>query len=237
MLIIAHRGARSTHPENTLTAIQAAMDMGCKAIEIDIHEHDGQFWVIHDRWLNRTTDHIGKLHWLSAEKLKQVIVEKTETLPTLLDVLKLVKGKCALNIEIKGIQRFDLLYHHLQFAIEHCQFDNQQLILSSFNHDWLHTIKQEQPHYLIGALSASKGTDKSSFAANLGAISLNLDIDVVDEDYVQHAKSLGLAVYVYTVNRAEEWQWLNEMGVDGVFCDCPSEAIALYPQPDTFHWS
>ncbi|MFH0255932.1 glycerophosphodiester phosphodiesterase [Vibrio rumoiensis] len=236
MLIIAHRGARSTHPENTLTAIQAAMDMGCKAIEIDVHEHDGQFWVIHDKWLNRTTDHIGKLHWMSSEKLKKVIVEKTEPLPTLLDVLKLVKGQCALNIELKGVQHLDLLYLHLQFATKQCQFGINQLIISSFNHDWLHQIKQDQPQWLIGALTASKGIDKSSFAKSLGASSINLDIDVVDEDYVQHAKSLGLQVYVYTVNRLEDWQWLDEIGVDGVFCDCPSDAMALYPQPTTFHW-
>lgn len=236
MLIIAHRGARSTHPENTLTAIQAAMDMGTKAIEIDVHEHDGQFWVIHDKWLNRTTDHIGKLHWMSSDKLKKVMVEKTEPLPTLLDVLKLVNGQCALNIELKGVEHLELLYLHLQFATDQCQFDSNQLIISSFNHSWLQQIKHDQPQWLIGALTASKGTDKAAFAKNLGATSLNLDIDVVDDDYVQHAKSLGLQVYVYTVNRQEDWQWLDEMGVDGVFCDCPAEAIKHYPQADGFSW-
>ena len=236
MLIIAHRGARSTHPENTLVAIQAAMDMGAKAIEIDVHEHDGQFWVIHDKWLNRTTDHIGKLHWMSSDKLKKVIVGKVEPLPTLLDVLKKINGQCALNIELKSVQHLDLFYQHLQFAVEQCQFKHEQLAVSSFNHDWLQQIKRDQPQWLIGALTASKGLDKSSFAKSLGATSLNLDIDIVDQDYVQHAKSLGLSVYVYTVNRPEEWQWLAEMGVDGVFCDCPAEAIALYPQPTAFRW-
>lgn len=237
MIIIAHRGARSTHPENTLSAIQAAMDMGTKAIEIDVHEHDGQFWVIHDKWLNRTTDHIGKLHWLSSEKLKRVKVGKTESIPTLVEVLKLINGKCALNIEVKGIQHFDLLYHHLNFAVEQCQFQPEQLIVSSFNHNWLEQIKQEQPQWLIGALSASKGKDKATFAEQLGAVSINLDLDVIDEDYVQHAKSLGLSVFVYTVNQPEDWQWLDEMGVDGVFCDCPAEAMKAYPQPASFVWN
>ncbi|MFV0574287.1 glycerophosphodiester phosphodiesterase [Shewanella sp.] len=237
MIVIAHRGARSTHPENTLSAIQAAMDMGTKAIEIDVHEHDGQFWVIHDKWLNRTTDHIGKLHWLSSEKLKRVKVGKTESIPTLVEVLKLINGQCALNIEVKGIQHFDLLYHHLNFAVEQCQFKPEQLIVSSFNHNWLEQIKQEQPQWLIGALSASKGKDKATFAEQLGAVSINLDLDVIDEDYVQHAKSLGLSVFVYTVNQPEDWQWLDEMGVDGVFCDCPAEAMKIYPQPASFIWN
>ncbi|OEF22750.1 glycerophosphodiester phosphodiesterase [Vibrio rumoiensis] len=236
MLIIAHRGARSTHPENTLIAIQAAIDMGVQAIEIDVHEHDGQFWVIHDKWLNRTTDHIGKLHWLSAEKLKQVKIAKTENIPTLIEVLKLVDGQCALNIELKGISHHDLLYQHLNFALENCHFQLEQLIVSSFNHDWLKQLKEEQSQWLIGALSASKGTDKASFANKIGATSINLDLDVIDEEYVQHAKQLGLAVYVYTVNQPEDWQWLNEIGVDGVFCDCPAKAIEHYPQPTQFMW-
>lgn len=236
MLIIAHRGARSTHPENTLSAIQAALDIGCQAIEIDVHEHDGQFWVIHDKWLNRTTDHIGKLHWLSSEKLKKVKVAKTESIPTLIEVLQLIDGKCALNIEVKGIQHFDLLYHHLDFALAQCNFRLGQLVISSFNHDWLKQIKDEQPKWILGALTASKGIDKAAFAAQLGAISINLDLDIIDEDYVQHAKELGLSVFVYTVNQPEDWQWLSDIGVDGVFCDCPANAIALYPQPSSFLW-
>lgn len=236
MLIIAHRGARSTHPENTLVAIQAAMDMGAKAIEIDVHEHDGQLWVFHDKWLNRTTDHIGKLSWLSAEKLKQVKIAKTETIPTLIEVLQQIDGQCALNIELKGIKSHDLLYQHLHFALETCHFQREQLIVSSFNHDWLKQLKEEQPQWLIGALSASKGVDKSLFAKTLGAISINLDLDIIDEDYVRHAKQLGLSVYVYTVNQPEDWQWLNDLGVDGVFCDCPAQAIEHYPQPSHFMW-
>ncbi len=236
MLIIAHRGARSTHPENTLSAIQAALDIGCQAIEIDVHEHDGQFWVIHDKWLNRTTDHIGKLHWLSSEKLKKVKIAKTESIPTLIEVLQLIDGKCALNIEVKGIQHFDLLYHHLDFALAQCHFRLGQLVISSFNHDWLKQIKDEQPQWILGALTASKGIDKAAFAAQLGAISINLDLDIIDEDYVQHAKELGLSVFVYTVNQPEDWKWLSDIGVNGVFCDCPANAIALYPQPSSFLW-
>lgn len=236
MLIIAHRGARSTHPENTLVAIQAAMDMGAKAIEIDIHEHDGQLWVIHDKWLNRTTDHIGKLNWLNSEKLKRVKVAKSETIPTLDEVLKLINGQCALNIEIKGIKNHQLLYQHLDLALAKCHFQLEQLVISSFNHAWLRQLKSEQPQWLIGALCASKGVDKAQFAKDLGATSINLDLDIVDQDYVEHAKQLGLSVYVYTVNHLEDWQWLDELGVDGVFCDCPATAIAHYPQPSPFFW-
>lgn len=56
MLVIAHRGARGELPENTLLAFESAIEGGARAIELDIHQHQGEFWVIHDKWVNRTTD-------------------------------------------------------------------------------------------------------------------------------------------------------------------------------------
>ena len=236
MIIIAHRGARATHPENTLSAFQAALDSGAPAIELDIHEHDGELWVIHDKWLNRTTNGIGLLKWFDRDSLSKLDAGNGEAIPTLKQVLALVKGQCALNIELKGISDLSLLYHHLDLATEQFQFSNHQLIVSSFNHDWLAEIQQTKPSVLIGALTSSKGLDKAEFAANLNAVSINISLDVMDEDYVKDAKQRGLSVYVYTVNQLEDWQWLNEIGVDGVFCDCPSNAIEHFPQPKEFHW-
>ncbi len=236
MLIIAHRGARATHPENTLAAIQAALDIGAQAIEIDIHEHDGQFWVIHDKWLNRTTNSIGRLNWYRSDKLNQIDAGQGEKIPTLTEVLQLIAGRCALNIEIKGINNFELLYQQLDFALNQCQFQPTQLMLSSFNHAWLQQIKQSQPQWLIGALTASKGIDKALFAKQLGAVSINLDLDVVDDEYIADAKQLGLAVFVYTVNQSEDWHWLATLGVDGIFCDDPAAAIKEFPQASSYFW-
>ncbi|MGB2078947.1 MAG: glycerophosphodiester phosphodiesterase [Vibrio sp.] len=241
MLIIAHRGARATHPENTLLAFQAALDSGAQAIELDVHEYDGEFWVIHDKWLNRTTDHVGMLRWLSREKLAKVDAGQGEKIPSLRDVFALLNGQCALNIEVKGIQNFELLYQHMHEACEHYGFSNEQLILSSFNHHWLAKIKQAQPHLLIGALTGSKNIHKAQCAEQLSAVSINVDLDVIDQDYVDDAKSRGLKVYVYTVNHPQDWQWLHQIGVDGIFCDCPLKAIDDFKsqgisQPNGFTW-
>ncbi len=236
MIIIAHRGARSSHPENTLSAFQAALESGASAIELDIHEHDGELWVIHDKWLNRTTNGTGQLKWFDYAHLKTLDAGAGEALPTLKEVLALLNGQCALNIEIKSIQNLSLLYEHLDMATKRYQFSNHQLIVSSFNHDWLADVKQAKPDVLIGALTSSKGINKAEFAKKLGAVSINICLDVIDEDYVKDAKQHGLSVYVYTVNQPEDWQWLNGIGVDGVFCDCPNEAITLFPQPSHFRW-
>jgi glycerophosphoryl diester phosphodiesterase len=53
--LIAHRGESADHPENTLSAITAALDAGADGVEFDLQfTGDGQPVVLHDRDLRRT---------------------------------------------------------------------------------------------------------------------------------------------------------------------------------------
>ncbi len=57
LLNIAHRGARSLAPENTLIAAQKGFDIGADAWELDVAmTADGEMVVIHDDTLTRTSD-------------------------------------------------------------------------------------------------------------------------------------------------------------------------------------
>ena len=236
MLIIAHRGARAVAPENTLAAIQSAIDSGAKAIEIDIHQHNGEFWVIHDKWLHRTTNGTGLLTEHSTKELRHLDAGNGESIPTLWQVLSLVSGQCALNIELKSIFDFSLLYQHLDDACQTLNFHLNQFIVSSFNHHWLQHIRDTHPKILIGALTGSKNVDNAAFAQRLNSTSINIDLDVIDKHYVDDAKQRGLKVFIYTVNQPRDWKWLAQLGVDGVFCDDPQTAIQYYPQPSHYHW-
>lgn len=55
--IIAHRGASSAAPENTLAAFRRAADEGAAWIECDVKlTADGRPIIFHDDTLDRTTD-------------------------------------------------------------------------------------------------------------------------------------------------------------------------------------
>lgn len=57
MLNIAHRGARSVAPENTIAAMEKAAQLGADAVEIDVQlSADGAVVVFHDDDLLRCTD-------------------------------------------------------------------------------------------------------------------------------------------------------------------------------------
>ena len=54
MLVIAHRGASGHAPENTLASFSRALDMGARAIELDVHQTlDHELVVAHDDDLRR----------------------------------------------------------------------------------------------------------------------------------------------------------------------------------------
>ncbi len=56
-LVIAHRGARSLAPENTLAAAEAAQLLGANLWEFDVATtRDGELILLHDETLARTTD-------------------------------------------------------------------------------------------------------------------------------------------------------------------------------------
>ncbi len=57
VLSIAHRGARSLAPENTLAAAEKALDTGAYAWEVDVQvSRDGHLVLTHDATLERVTD-------------------------------------------------------------------------------------------------------------------------------------------------------------------------------------
>ncbi len=56
-MIVAHRGARSVAPENTLAAARKALSCGARMWELDVRlSRDGHPVVVHDPTLDRTSD-------------------------------------------------------------------------------------------------------------------------------------------------------------------------------------
>lgn len=70
--IIAHRGSKGTHPENTIESITEAVRVGSDGIEIDVHlSLDQELIVIHDETIDRTTNGKGRVQNLTLNQLKQ----------------------------------------------------------------------------------------------------------------------------------------------------------------------
>ncbi len=102
---IAHRAlhdASDGRPENSLPAVQAAIDAGY-GIEIDIQgSSDAQAMVFHDYDLTRLTRGDGAVRQQTTAALTQIpLCGSLGTIPTLFQVLDMVAGQTPVLIEIK----------------------------------------------------------------------------------------------------------------------------------------
>jgi len=124
--IVCHRGAKTFAPENTLSAIDLAIDLGFNIVEIDVRQtKDGVPVVMHDISVNRTTDGQGEIKKMNYADVCKLDAGSwfdsffaREPVPRLEDVLAHAKGRLEVYIEIKEaepkillelVQKFDML--------------------------------------------------------------------------------------------------------------------------------
>lgn len=224
MLIFAHRGASADAPENTLLAVQKALEQKADGIEIDVYQLGSELVVIHDQWVSRTTDGHGLLTDYSLQELQKLDAGHGQFVPTLWQVLDVVRGQCLVNIEVKGVQDVSLIIECINKAVNQLAFNYEQFSISSFDHHCLVRVKNLAPTIKIGALTASKPLTYAKFAEELQAYSVNADITFVDQAFVQDAKTRGLKIYVYTVDQTADLLRLEQWGVDAVFSNGPAKA-------------
>lgn len=225
MQIIAHRGASGLAPENTLKAIRLALTLGAQAIEIDVQRADGELWVFHDRRLERCTNGSGVLTAQSRAYLAGLDAGEGELIPTLWQVMEAIAGKAELHIELKGAQTADEVARLTRRAETELGFAPTQWVVSSFHHPELARFAALRPDIRLGALTATIPLTLAKFAAELGAWSLNCDLDFVDEALVMDAHRRGLKVLVYTVDHTADLTVLAAMGVDGIFTNRPDRFL------------
>lgn len=225
MQIIAHRGASGLAPENTLKAIRLALALGAGAIEIDVQRADGELWVFHDRRLERCTDGDGVLTAQSRAYLASLDAGEGEGIPALWQVMEAIAGQAELHIELKGAQTADEVARLTQRAEAELGFAPTQWVVSSFHHPELARFAALRPDIRLGALTSTIPLTLAKFAAELGAWSLNCDVDFVDQALVQDAHDRGLKVLVYTVDEPADQAMLAAIGVDGIFTNRPDRFL------------
>jgi len=108
--IVAHRGASKFAPENTIAAFLKAAEMGAHYAEMDVRQtKDGHFIIMHDRYVNRTTNGKGEVSEMKLEAIKKLDAGSWfgkefagEAVPTLREALQAIKGKILPDIDFKA---------------------------------------------------------------------------------------------------------------------------------------
>lgn len=230
IFVVAHRGASGTAPENTLASFRRAIASGVRMIEIDCHfTTDGRVAVFHD--LERVQQILGAdRSEFSFEELSRVdaggwFSEEFlgEKIPSLDEVLDLAKDKAFLNIEIKvnnldsDMQKIENL---TQLVISKKMED--QVLLSSFQHELILRIKHNHPSLHTGAIKIP-GDERlpSEIAKSTGCSAFICDIDEINREISDDAERNGIIVGVYSIDTADQLDYILKFKVQALATNFP----------------
>jgi glycerophosphoryl diester phosphodiesterase len=226
VLITGHRGASGLAPENTISAMQKAIEVGSDYSELDVQEtSDGVLILLHDSSLKRTTGiekNIWELDYASLDDLDAGSwfgpEFKGESIPTLEEVMDFVRGKMKLNIEMKVNSHEEMLAERVVKTIEKKDFISE-CIITSFDFESINKVRALNKKIQVGYLFSKIPEDVDVFAADVDLFSVNYKI--VDAEFVKKANANHKSVHVYTVNDPEEMKRLINIGVDNIITDRP----------------
>lgn len=233
--VIAHRGGRKWAPENTLAAFRLSLEAGVDGMEFDVQRcASGEIVVIHDDYVNRTTDGVGlvrdislaELHRLSAGEWFDTDFED-EKIPLLQEVLDLVDGKAVINIEVKNAPTSypDIEDDVLDLLKSYKHMD--KVIVSSFDHSLMVKFRKRDPDIQLAVLVDGLILDLPEYAKKFGAKFWHPCIGSLTDETIDEAHAAGLTIYPWTSNDQKEWTWAVEKGIDGLVTDDPAGLIAF----------
>ncbi|HJX91543.1 MAG TPA: glycerophosphodiester phosphodiesterase family protein [Pyrinomonadaceae bacterium] len=249
-LIIGHRGASAIAPENTLAAFHRALDSRADGIEFDVRlTRDAVPVVIHDDNLKRTGSRPDKVAELSYEEIHEVDVGSWfnqthpsnnsdfsgERIPSLEEVLKLFESNHAiLYLEMKSdpLQREQLAQaccDHLNRSpvknrvVVEC-FDLLSIAAVKAIDPSIRTAALFEPHLLTTPLLTS-GRRLVEQALTVEAEEIALHHRLASKGVVATAKTAGLKVVVWTVDRSDWIHRATSMGVSALITNDPGMMV------------
>jgi glycerophosphoryl diester phosphodiesterase len=226
----SHRGVNREIFQNTLPAIERAIQYGVESFETDVWlTKDNVLVVLHGGSKGNLAgyyDHSGYVTELTWEELSTFrTIEDNLPMPRLIDVMELTKDKIFMNLEIKD-DRVDLVFPEVVKLIENFDFFDQMAI-SSFHHAYYEKIvnyNKEKGKELIFGFLYNKNK-QSSFDYTKKGNTLNIYWTDATKEVCDKAHENGMAIQSWFSMGEEEntkiYKQLIENGVDVICTNVP----------------
>lgn len=226
---MAHRGFSPDGLENSMPAFRAAVGLGYRYLETDVHTTaDGVLLVFHDDSLDRVTDGHGRISELPARIVARARIGGVEHIPLFGELVQEFPG-VRLNLDVKDWNSVA----SLAAAIEKHRVHDRVLIASFSDRRRRAVLKR-----LTRPVAASAGVVSNALFTVLGPVlpapllkwvlrdiqALQVPasygaVRVVTAAFIRRAHRHGLQVHVWTINDPGEMHRLLDLGVDGIVTD------------------
>ena len=251
-VIIGHRGAAGSAPENTLAAFAKGLALGAEILESDIHAtRDGVPVLIHDPDVGRTTQGTARVEELNLDQLRELdagyrfstdegksFPERGQgvRIPTLEEAFEAFPD-AHFNLEIKANPA--KLVGRVIELVEKFGRSERTLLTAGENPIMLELRRERtrrDSRFAIGASTADVLAVVQAAVGNKPAPGEIMALQIPEEfggrplvtqELVEFAHNAEIAVHVWTINRPEQMSRLLALGVDGLVTDHPERMAAL----------
>lgn len=245
--IVAHRGATSVAPENTIDAFRRASALGADAVELDVRlTRDRRPVVYHYFYLEEATTGHGPLFEYTADQLREVGVvgatrafEDGHRIPTLEEVLAEFGGKVGFEIELKGPEPeavpivANLLtgFHALWDAIEVTSFEPVLLLELQRQCPGIATalLFPRSEQWMRLDVVAYAALNRSRLAH---ARAVHLHPSQLSQQVVSDIRANDVEVHAWDVNESVAFRLATELAVPWICTDRLEDALAFRNGPE-----
>jgi glycerophosphoryl diester phosphodiesterase len=231
-LVIAHRGDTKGPLENTMPAFESALKLGVDGIELDLQlSRDGHVVAFHDDDLRRLAGREGGVGDFTLEELRGIPLKDGTKIPTLAEILDLVRDRCLLNLEIKTKPHwYSFGSGKLEEAITRAlkaRGLGETILMSSFHPLPLWRMRLLAPALKRGVLFEKHYALHRMAMPFTAPFSVNAPLDHTTQALVKAAHDAGRRFLVWTVNAENDMKRCLEIGVDGIITDEPRRLLEL----------
>jgi glycerophosphoryl diester phosphodiesterase len=234
-LVIAHRGDSAHRPENTLSAFASALELGAELVEMDVQlTRDGNVVVMHDATVDRTTDGRGRLREMTLREVRKLSAGypvrfgatfSGERVPTLTEVLALLRDRARAMIEIKS----ESVTHDEEGGIEAVAVADvrrlgmeKDVALISFDRRALMRCRKLAPEIARGhVFERGKPGDFLAGAREAGCEVVMPHKTLLSEELRDRAREAGIKVATWVVDEPAELPRLSRFDLFGIGSNRP----------------
>ncbi|WP_449462551.1 glycerophosphodiester phosphodiesterase family protein [Tardisphaera miroshnichenkoae] len=234
MLVIGHRGFPAAFPENTIPSFLGALRAGADGVELDVHlSKDGVPVVIHDYYVDRTTNGSGRVSSFTAEQLKHLDAGAKfgmpgVSVPMLREVLQQVKEEKRDAVFIIEIKRGSAVYPGIEErVVSEVKEEGVRAQLVSFDYDSLKLVKKAWSEAETGIIFVGRPSYFCAIAKEVGSAWLRGAHDLVQMGDAELVHERGLKLDVWAPSNPDELKQVASMGPDSITTNDPRAAISL----------
>lgn len=223
---VAHRGGAAEWPENTMAAFAAAVDLGYRYVETDVHATaDGVLLAFHDHALDRVTDMTGEVAALPYSRIREAQVG-TGPIPRFEDVLGTWRD-LRVHVDAKHLAAAAPLVAAIDRTAAH-----DRVCIGSFSDRTVRALRRLAAGRIctwmgraeiLALRLASLGVPAPTSPAGCTQVPVRQGrLPLVDRRFVDTAHRRGTGVHVWTINDRDTMEWLLDLGVDAILSDRPT---------------